>query len=366
MIWGTGSHARNGWGSLRFTYPQREYEIVAFIDNNPKKVGKSFNDIPIISPDKIYEYQYDYISIWSTYYEEIKKQLDGLKIPHEKIKNVYDDLYDGLEMRYRDCGDSEILDMLSRLDRTKGPWFYYYDNKEEHPSREVFYDEKADLFYILFEGKKKMYLTRDWDDSCYVLSNGKRYTWDDMWAEQDSNSPHLYEDGEVVVRKGDVLIDCGACEGNFTLHNIDKISKAYLIENNPGWLEALRYTFEPYKDKVIIVDKFVSDNDGDGNITIDTLVKNNKVDYIKMDIEGAEESALLGAKRTFENNKDIRCSICAYHKHGDEGRITKMLEQYGLKCAPSKGYMLFLCDDDVWEFPEFRRGVVRGYKVFNE
>ena len=35
------------------------------------------------------------------------------------------------------------------------------------------------------------------------------------------------------------------------------------------------------------------------------------VDFIKMYIEGAEVSALRGAKYTFENN-DIKCSICAY------------------------------------------------------
>lgn len=52
-------------------------------------------------------------------------------------------------------------------------------------------------------------------------------------------------------------------------------------------------------------------------INLNTLVT-EPVNFIKMDIEGAEVSALIGADKVFKNSKDIRCAICAYHRHGDE------------------------------------------------
>lgn len=76
--------------------------------------------------------------------------------------------------------------------------------------------------------------------------NGKRYATN-FWFEQDKNSPHLYESGDYYVREGDVIVDAGACEGNFTLHNIDKVSKVYVIECNEEWLEALKWILREKK-----------------------------------------------------------------------------------------------------------------------
>ena len=43
---------------------------------------------------------------------------------------------------------------------------------------------------------------------------------------------------------------------SFLLENyVDVASKIYLFECDPVWIEALEKTFEPYKDKVVIVPK---------------------------------------------------------------------------------------------------------------
>ncbi len=53
--------------------------------------------------------------------------------------------------------------------------------------------------------------------------------------------------------------------------------------------------------------------------TIDNLV-HEKVDYIKLDIEGAEQDAIEGAKHTIKNHKPI-LAICIYHKAEDWYKI---------------------------------------------
>ena len=180
-------------------------------------------------------------------------------------------------------------------------------------------------------------------------------------AEQDPNSPHLYTSDKIFVKENSVVVDAGACEGNFSLHNIEKIRKLYLIECDKDWVEALRYTFKPWKEKVVICDKFLSNYDSDTTICLDSLVKEN-INFLKMDIEGAELYALRGASKILNGSNDIRCSICTYHKHDDEKNIKKMLMDIGFQIEVSDGYMLFLYDEYVLQNPELRRGVVRGIK----
>jgi hypothetical protein len=55
--------------------------------------------------------------------------------------------------------------------------------------------------------------------------------------------------------------------------------------------------------------------------TIDNIVK-QKVDYIKLDIEGAEQDAIDGAKETIRKYKPI-LAICIYHKAQDWYKIPK-------------------------------------------
>ena len=180
--------------------------------------------------------------------------------------------------------------------------------------------------------------------------------------EQDPYSPHYYNKTGYEVREGDVVLEAGVAEGNFALSIIDKVSKVYLIECEPAWIEALQYTFAPYKDKVEIVSKYLSDSDENGNITIDSLLQGEKLNFIKMDIEGAELSALKGAKETVAKSDDLRCAICTYHRHGDEENIRNFLEENDMVCETSDRYMFFNNYDEEETEPEFRRGLIYGRK----
>ena len=68
--------------------------------------------------------------------------------------------------------------------------------------------------------------------------------------------------------------------------------------------------------------------------TIDNIVK-EKVDFIKLDIEGAEQDAIEGAKETIKKYKPI-LAICVYHKAEDWYKIPQKV------FAIEKGYKLYL------------------------
>lgn len=181
--------------------------------------------------------------------------------------------------------------------------------------------------------------------------------------EQDADSPHRYQTETFHVCKHDVVFDIGVAEGNFALDVIDMVDKLYLLEADKEWIKALKYTFEPYKDKVEIIDAIVGDGSGEST-AIDFLADGKKVDFIKMDIEGYEIQALWGAKRTLEQN-DVRLDICAYHHADDEKEIKKLLEEFGYQTETSEGYTV-LITEQFWEkeviCPKLVKGLIRGRK----
>lgn len=61
-------------------------------------------------------------------------------------------------------------------------------------------------------------------------------------------------------------------------------------------------------------------------VSIDDIVKEDTVGFIKMDIEGAEYDALKGAKNTIMRDKPL-CAICVYHRRGDVLAIMDYLHE---------------------------------------
>lgn len=359
LVWGTGRIAQRNLKRFQIVYSSGEAEIVGFIDSNAEKWGTTFNGYIVYSPDSISSLEYDYIDLWfkedkAVVRDRIAKEFN---VGGDTIKDAFLVLGERLLNKYKDSSDEEIKDYMKLISDSDSIEVFYYEPHHMDEMREVFFDEEKDLHYTFFEDKR-MYFSRRYTGYTYV--NGKRYI-EHLWQEQDINSPHLYEENGVVVQSGDVLVDAGACEGNFALHHIDKVKKVYLIECEPDWIEALKATFEPYKEKVVFCDKYLSDKDLDTCITLNTLVK-EPVNFLKMDIEGEEVNALRGADKVFANSVNMKCSICAYHRHGDEEKIKNILSDYGLETCTSKGYMLFIYDEEIWKNPELRRGIVRGYR----
>ncbi|HEV3332844.1 MAG TPA: FkbM family methyltransferase [Bryobacteraceae bacterium] len=152
-----------------------------------------------------------------------------------------------------------------------------------------------------------------------------------LLAEQETQ---IYGDHVRGVRPGDIVLDCGADIGVFTRSALFRGAKLVVaIEPAPPNVESLRRTFarEIAEGRVIVYPKGVWDREDtlDLNVsqggtmsggsvvyppgpltaytvkvpltTIDLMVKElglPRVDFIKMDIEGAEKNAIRGGAET--------------------------------------------------------------------
>jgi predicted RNA methylase len=230
---------------------------------------------------------------------------------------------------------------------------YEFTKKYRMEKIQVYADGKSK--YVLHENKK-MYFPDDWDKERIQ----GYYTC--LLIEQDPDSPHRYETDSFCVQNGDVIADLGAAEGIWALSNVEKAKKIYLFECDEKWIKALQKTFEPWTEKVQVVNKFVSDASGDNTVTIDDFFDGGEVNMMKADIEGAEAAFLAGAEKTLSNSKKLKLAICTYHKHNDAADFEKLLRAKNFSVDFSKGYMILELNKDLAP-PYVRRGVMRAKKL---
>lgn len=246
-----------------------------------------------------------------------------------------------------------VLKYLKKNPLTEFP----YDFEKEHLSQdiEVLKDPVNKLKYVLAEGKK-LYFKRRWSEQKI------RLYYNLLCKEQDLRSPHRYITEGFRVDEGDILMDVGTAEGNFALSNVEFASRIFLFETDKEWMEPLRATFDPWKEKVSIIRKFVSNNADSKQTRLDDYLK-EKVGpvFLKIDVEGAESRLLEGANRFLADPQSLKIALCTYHKHNDEKDFTTLLEQCGYSVTPSDGFMLFYHDKKI-KPPYFRRGLIRGIK----
>lgn len=354
IIWGAGGTAKE---FLLRKSMNHGYEILCIVDSNKELWGKKFYSYRIISPDELKHHSYDIIIVCSLGYKEIvHRLLYELDVPEKKIttyQKIDKAFCDKIISKYQDCKDP---DMVATLDEFRGGVSSILGayNKPFTIFSEVLYDSE-EWPYILFQ-EKRMYYPKNY---IFLKREGKEVVPDILY-EQGKSSPHRYLPDGYSMPQNAVIVDAGVCEGNFALRFVDIAKRIYLIESDSNWMAALERTFSPYNDKVVFVNKFLSGRDNSNEVTLDSLV-NERLDFLKMDIEGAEVDSLLGAKRVLTENK-VQCAICSYHRQYDEKYIEFILKNYGYSTCHSKGYIFFPYDENIINTMDLRRGVVYGYK----
>ncbi len=156
-----------------------------------------------------------------------------------------------------------------------------------------------------------------------------------------SQNTQYFDKDLITLSDKEVFVDCGAYDGDTILSFIDNLKSndvcfhVYAFEADSGNIEKLKSNIKDLMN-VEIIPKGVYDkpgtlffnNDGttgahvsDGGekievTSIDEVVKDNNVTFIKMDIEGSELKALKGAEKTIKRCRP-KLAICVYHKIED-------------------------------------------------
>jgi len=176
-------------------------------------------------------------------------------------------------------------------------------------------------------------------------------------------------DPEKSPKRGDIVMDCGAHVGVFTARALrNGAQKVIAVEPDPGNVECLRRNFaaEIAAGRVVVVDRGVWSKEttlvlkeSNGNSGMNTVVGDEngqqisirvttidrlatelglpRIDYIKMDIEGAEREALAGGQEVLRRFKPI-LALDAYHRPDDPEVLPRVILSanggYRVKCGP--------------------------------
>lgn len=166
----------------------------------------------------------------------------------------------------------------------------------------------------------------------------------------DPTNWHFYETPETRVTEHDVVADCGAAEGIFSLLVQPRSRHVFAIEPAPHWTAALRRTFAGASNVTVLpvalgaapghaylaggaLDSSVSDTpreDGHEVVveTIDRLFadRDRELTYLKADLEGFELAMLAGAERTIARYRP-KIAITTYHQASHAKEITEFLHR---------------------------------------
>ncbi len=312
----------------------KEYGIfpAAFCDNNKDKIGSMVAGLQVISVEQLLnEYRTAYIYITTQlYYTEIKHQLCSLGIGQEQISK-YDIIF---QMEW----EKEFFNYCKKKEEELD-WLYH--NLADEKSRKVLFNRLA-----FFRTRNREYMTQIRDKNQYF-------------------------DEEIIdFNNINTFVDCGMYTGD-TIIGFLKF----------GGQECEIWGFEPdseiadiarkelsdiQKCKVHIINKATSDRNGvvkvreslgvmqtiensiwGGNKEIEKSFEtctldevfgtnlNKKIDFIKMDIEGAEFASLTGAEMCIRRNQPV-LAICVYHKREDLFTIPKLILHF------NENYKLYL------------------------
>lgn len=289
-----------------------DININYFGDNDPSKIGTNIYDTPILSLREIVENHSRALVVISTrrHYREVFQQF--LKAGFDSDHLIMVD-YSAF---YPDFDQEAYL--MEHFDQYR----LVYDGLEDRESRRIFL------------GLVNYRLTFDFD----------------FLKGLASSSPQYFEKGLVQFGDEEVFVDGGGFTGDtFCVFEqlCPKYKKYYLCEPDPINFQKAQENL-PHDSRLQLVNKglynkqatlffqafasgvsSVSAN-GTSSIevtTIDQLVKGEKPTFIKMDIEGSEYQAMLGARASIQAYKP-KLAISIYHKPEDILLLPSLIKSF--------------------------------------
>lgn len=188
-----------------------------------------------------------------------------------------------------------------------------------------------------------------------ILQNWLSFDVDKIMSMKENNFNDYFDLDLVKMKEDEVFVDLGAYTGDSAFQFIQTFQNykhIYCYEITPSQIPVIQQTLDSYEN-ITIRNKGVSDQncvtqfaiklDSSANVlssidpttnahmvdielvTLDSDIK-EPISTIKMDIEGAEKSALMGAKNHILNEKP-QLLVCVYHSNTDIFEIPKIIEE---------------------------------------
>lgn len=293
-----------------------EIKIDYFCDKNSQLWGGKYQGVSCISQKQLIELNQEdlVVIVESLYYKEIKKDLEELGI--RNILRVYPEKF--------------VIEEYIRV----------------HKKDDIQERVQAIINICADEQSKRVY----------------RYLTDSWWKEncgdnyfEEIYSQNQYFDNDIVkISDDEVFVDGGAYIGDSAekfLHFCNgKYEKMHLFELDQAIYKKLKENMNKIsKEKIVCYpvglgseNAVVNYYSGDSNSSIsdwadewdttgeirklDDILKNEKVTFIKMDIEGAETDALKGCENIIKSQNPT-LAICIYHSPEDMLNIPLMIKQ---------------------------------------
>ena len=200
-------------------------------------------------------------------------------------------------------------------------FLYLYNNLEDYRSKQVLYG-----------------ILNYWYNNCF----------EELGKSRENNFNQYFDLDLIDVKDNEVFVDVGAYTGDTILNYINSYGKYKHIYGYEITLDSIKIMQNNLKDydNIIIKRKALSDTRNDffinsneasasantlsnfgsdkvSSVTLDEDIK-EKVTLIKMDIEGGEEKALIGAINHIKKDTP-KLLISVYHNHDDLWKIPKLI-----------------------------------------
>ncbi len=324
-VFGLGTYFNEAFEQHRV---KEKFNVNLLCDNDPAKWDKEFYGLKCVSPDELKKCDDVIVITMLGDPRKVNKQLDQMGISHMTHTDLALDSTNNLS---RD--QNYFLQQTDRIIEA-------YSLLEEEESRRLF----ANLLCLRIAPQLSEY---SYDA---LFSNGEYYGHN-LFALNDTES----------------FVDCGAYNGDTIMKFLEKVqfkfNKIYAFElDQANFTELQKFvkSLDPliankiecfnagvwHQDAEITYGKGVKNEPAEGIsifkhdnfllgkvVQLDTALSEKQITFLKMDIEGAEQNALKGAKNIIKTQQP-KLAICLYHRL-----------------------------EDLWEIPIFLKALVPNYKI---
>lgn len=306
-------------------FNKNKIQIKAIIDQNPDKYDYQYKDIKVINQpfDNIDENAAYIITI--SYYETIKNKL---KINFKNIeKRLF--IFDGYFQENKTI--KYYLDNKELIEKC-------YNELEDSKSKKIYnsilkyrYIRNTKLINNLYETRKECYLDKvfidKYKDGLYIDAGS--YNADFITTLQNKvdikNSKfYIFEPNKIFYKNIKENLDKSIKYKIYNSALCDKDDEMEFMQIPTSTSHIINKKYNAYKNTI-----------SQNNISkvktnkLDTIITKEKVQGIKMDVEGSESSLLKGATKTIKRDRPFMM-IAIYHKWDDLFKIQNYISKLKL------------------------------------